>query len=661
LGIADPVACSKAFVYTEFVKRMGVYEFYRIWTAVLTLAMLCLFTHREAVADDTSTGLVGHWTFDEGKGAVARDASGGGNHGKIMGGAEWTEGRIGGALAFDGTDDFVSIPNESHFDITGHVTVSAWIRVESFTASWQAIVTKGDRAWRLHRANKTKRIGFACSDLSRNEVGDLYGKKDVADGEWHHVAGVLDGTNASIFVDGVLDASAASSPTISVNDYAVLIGANAQISGRLFEGVIDDVRIYNRALSADELQALAEAGGASVASIVPSTSSTPSASGLSFGAFEKIFDGKTLKGWNALNMQYWSIRDSAITGQSTKENPYTLNQFMVWQGGDLADFELKLNFRVSGNGCNSGVQFRSKMKPNGLAVGYQADIYQSGGYLGGVCDELHSRKGPELLTANGKKTVIDKLGKRTATNLAGKAVMKPGDWNAYHIIAKGPHIILSINGVTCSELIDREEGHADLSGILGLQLRAGEPMTVQFKDIYLKPLESGFASLFDGQTLDGWQLTNGAKFVVEDGVLKHKGGLGWLQSEKQYADFNLRLEFRFLGPKQDGGVFLRSNAQGAPWPNRKVEVQIENTERMAKIFGADHELNIELAQKALKPTGDWNGYDIKLIGSSIEVRLNGELVSTSDNMGKYPRGYIGLQGENGAHEYRNLRIKELSR
>ncbi len=115
---------------------------------------------------------------------------------------------------------------------------------------------------------------------------------------------------------------------------------------------------------------------------------------------------------------------------------------------------------------------------------------------------------------------------------------------------------------------------------------------------------------------------NGAKFVVEDGVLKHKGGLGWLRSEKQYSDFVLRLEFRFLKPKQDGGVFVRSNTEGDNWPNRKYEVQIENTVRMAKIFGAEHELNVELAQKALKPMGEWNKYEIKLIGSKIEVRLN---------------------------------------
>lgn len=209
---------------------------------------------------------------------------------------------------------------------------------------------------------------------------------------------------------------------------------------------------------------------------------------LTAGEFESIFDGKSLKGWKAHDMSYWSIRDGAITGESTLEHPCTSNQFMVWQGGDVSDFELKLKFRVTGNGCNSGVQFRSKMRPDGLAVGYQADIYQSGSYLGGVCDEIHSRDGHELLTGNGKKTVINEAGNRTATDLGSQAVMKKGEWNDYHITAKGQHMILRINGKVSSELIDKEEGHFDLKGILGLQLRSGKPMTVQFKDIYLRTL-----------------------------------------------------------------------------------------------------------------------------------------------------------------------------
>lgn len=202
--------------------------------------------------------------------------------------------------------------------------------------------------------------------------------------------------------------------------------------------------------------------------------------------FRPIFDGKTLAGWKCVDMSYWSVRDEALTAESTPEHPCTKNKFIVWQGGDVADFELKLNFRAQGNGCNSGVQFRSVFRPDGLAAGYQADIFEQGAYLGGVCDEMHTRNGQELLSANGTKSVIDINGKRTASNLGPPAKMKVWpEWNTYHILAQGNHITLKINGQTASELIDNEEAHLDLTGMLGLQLRAGKPMTVQFKDIKL--------------------------------------------------------------------------------------------------------------------------------------------------------------------------------
>ncbi len=182
-----------------------------------------------------------------------------------------------------------------------------------------------------------------------------------------------------------------------------------------------------------------------------------------------------------------------------------------------------------------------------------------------------------------------------------------------------------------------------------------------YKSAAAEKPEEGFVSLFDGKTLDGWHLMNGAKFVAQDGVIKLNGGLGWLRSDKEYSDFVLRLEFRFMKPKQDGGVFLRSNTEGKNWPSRKYEVQVENTLRMGKIFGAQHELNVKLAQQALKPIGEWNEYDIKLVESRLEVRLNGKLVSTSDSTDKLTRGYLGLQAEHGFHEYRNFRIKDLSK
>lgn len=172
--------------------------------------------------------------------------------------------------------------------------------------------------------------------------------------------------------------------------------------------------------------------------------------------------------------------------------------------------------------------------------------------------------------------------------------------------------------------------------------------------------EEGFTPLFDGKSLDGWHVMNGGQFVVEDGVIKLNGGRGWLRSDKEYSDFVLRLELRFMKPKQDGGVFLRTSEEGKGWPSRRYEVQSENSPRMAKLFGAKYEQDVELTQKVLKPDGQWNEYEITLAGPRIEVRLNGELVTKSDGLGKLTHGYIGLQGEGGLHEYRNIRIRDNS-
>lgn len=170
--------------------------------------------------------------------------------------------------------------------------------------------------------------------------------------------------------------------------------------------------------------------------------------------------------------------------------------------------------------------------------------------------------------------------------------------------------------------------------------------------------EAGFTSIFNGKNLDGWQPMNGCKFSAVDGVLKGDGGNGWLRSEKEYGDFVLRLEVRWLKPKQDSGVFIRAGKEGANWPDRKYEVQAENTERIVHVFGAKCERDPQKALKLLKPDNEWNTLEITCKGTSCEVKLNGEVASRAEEL-KTPSGYLGFQGEGGQLEWRKLRIKEL--
>jgi len=206
-------------------------------------------------------------------------------------------------------------------------------------------------------------------------------------------------------------------------------------------------------------------------------------------AWTKLFDGKTLHGWKAPDMSYFSVEDGAITGQTTREHNPPENQFIVWLGGTVDDFELKFKFRLFGPKANSGMQFRSRVKERGLVHGYQADMATAGPYLGAIWDEYGERRS---LAARGEKAVIDEAGKKTATRFAAAEDLLKGvnleNWNEYHITARGPHIVLQINGEVTAELEDREAGKAASSGVLAMPIIPGEPMKVQYKDIQLKVL-----------------------------------------------------------------------------------------------------------------------------------------------------------------------------
>jgi hypothetical protein len=217
---------------------------------------------------------------------------------------------------------------------------------------------------------------------------------------------------------------------------------------------------------------------------------------LAQSGWQRIFDGKTLNGWRAPDMSYFSVEDGAITGTTTKDHNPPHNQFIVWQGGAVTDFELKFKFRIFGAKANSGMQFRSVVKDKGLVWGYQADIAVAGPYLGGIWDEYGPRRS---LAARGESNVIDEAGKKTTKQFAAAdAILKTINlqaWNEYHIIARGAHLILKINGEKTAELIDRETGKAAASGVLAMPIIPGEPMKVQYKDLRLKVLRGKPAKL----------------------------------------------------------------------------------------------------------------------------------------------------------------------
>jgi type 1 glutamine amidotransferase len=204
-------------------------------------------------------------------------------------------------------------------------------------------------------------------------------------------------------------------------------------------------------------------------------------------AFKPLFNGNDLAGWDG-DPKFWSVKDGTITGQTTAENQTKGNTFIIWTNGVVDDFELRAKFKITGGPrANSGIQYRSKKMGDWVIGGYQAD-FEGGETYSGI---LYEERGRGILAQRGQKTVIRDNGKPEVVGSVGdskeiQSKIKKEDWNEYHIIARGNHLIHKINGVTTVDVVDEDAKGRAMSGLLALQLHAGPPMTIQFKDIELK-------------------------------------------------------------------------------------------------------------------------------------------------------------------------------
>src|ERR1051325_1776749 len=203
--------------------------------------------------------------------------------------------------------------------------------------------------------------------------------------------------------------------------------------------------------------------------------------------FAPIFNGKDLSGWEG-NPKFWSAKDGAIVGETTAENPTKGNTFLIWRQGPVDDFVLRATFKLRNH--NSGIQYRSKELEKWVVGGYQADMENVEGRDDTYTGMLYEERGRGILAPRGKKVVIAADGKKEETSIGDPKQLqdsiKKGDWNEYEVIAQGNHLIQRINGKTMCECIDNQADKRAMSGILALQLHAGQPMKVEFKNIRLK-------------------------------------------------------------------------------------------------------------------------------------------------------------------------------
>lgn len=165
----------------------------------------------------------------------------------------WVDGKIGTALEFDGVDDYVNVSDNANLRFgTDDFTIEAWIQ-KSNTERYQTIIAKGQTAakeWSLYQSNSSQ-VRFYAD----NGNIDLRSTENIDDGIWHHIAIVRDGDNVYLYFDGDLDKTQTGKNNIDLSTIKnITIGASAQGNAWLWTGKIDEIRIYSKALSAEEIE-----------------------------------------------------------------------------------------------------------------------------------------------------------------------------------------------------------------------------------------------------------------------------------------------------------------------------------------------------------------------------------------------------------------------
>jgi len=217
------------------------------------------FTTIVSVGDE----IIGWWALDEGTGSTAADSTAYGNDGTLVGSLTWTnDAERSWCLDFSGDDNYVTIPNESFFDIIGNITVMAWMK-DNYT-DWRNLST----IIAMQKARRTNAMSFYV-DVSGMPWDGIKAGVGIFDNQWHHVAGVYDGSNAYIYIDGGQDSnSIACSGSMATNDWDVYIGENSQSldggsNGREWDGLLSNVRLYNYALTQSEVNDIYTGGAPS--------------------------------------------------------------------------------------------------------------------------------------------------------------------------------------------------------------------------------------------------------------------------------------------------------------------------------------------------------------------------------------------------------------
>jgi Domain of Unknown Function (DUF1080) len=246
-----------------------------------------------------------------------------------------------------------------------------------------------------------------------------------------------------------------------------------------FETAVLRVLVMGGLIAAISLPAAQGAGKADAAAPIQPLAET---------GFTSIFDGNSLTGWDG-DPKFWRVEGGALVGEATAEKQPKQNTFLIWRGGAPGNFELKLEFRLTG--FNSGIQYRSAELPSikWAMKGYQADMDGEEKYTG----QIYEERGRGFLALRGQYTYIGESGKPGIVGSVGdgdelKGLIRSEGWNDLDIIARGNALTQLINGRVMSMLVDDDTSGRKMDGLIGIQVHKGPPTKIEVRRVRIKTL-----------------------------------------------------------------------------------------------------------------------------------------------------------------------------
>jgi hypothetical protein len=216
------------------------------------MLLLCsLIITSLSIANPAEDGLVAYWSFDEGTGKTAADATGNGHDGEFKGAPKWVAGKFGTALEFDGKGDYVAVADDDALDLTDKITLMAWFSPNDVLTS-RRLMVKNNSIFVIFDFSNANSIDFLV------KPNNTFAESKTTDwkvGEWYHFAGTFDGKTLKVYINGELEGEAANNVPIAPSDLELWIGGDD--NGRAtdwFPGKIDEVRLYDKTLSGADIQ-----------------------------------------------------------------------------------------------------------------------------------------------------------------------------------------------------------------------------------------------------------------------------------------------------------------------------------------------------------------------------------------------------------------------